>query len=107
MIKCSFDTLSQLVVNYIFSIDTVKLPKRRFAGSNGYSPFSEEVRLYIICAIKYDSLYGYWIKHIVPFFYNTMCRMEGKNLGYIGKNDQCMIQLDKNDMKNKKPNAEK
>ena len=68
MIKCPFDTLSQLVVNYILSIYTVKLPKRRFAGSNGYSPFSEEVRLYIICAIKYDSLYGYWIKHIVPFF---------------------------------------
>ena len=68
MIKCPFDTLSQLLVNYILSIYTVKLPKRRFAGSNGYSPFSEEVRLYIICAIKYDSLYGYWIKHIVPFF---------------------------------------
>ena len=68
VIKCPFDTLSQLLVNYILSIYTVKLPKSRFAGSNGYSPFSEEVRLYIICAIKYDSLYGYWIKHIVPFF---------------------------------------
>ena len=36
-----------------------------------------------------------------------MCRIEENILGYIGENDHCMIHFDKNEMKNKKPIADK
>ena len=107
VIKCPFDTLSQLLVNYILSIYTVKLPKSRFAGSNGYSPFFGRNK--IVHYLRNKIRFIVWLlnKTHCSIFYNTMCRMERNILGYIGNDDHCMIHFDKNEMKNKKPNAEK